>query len=330
MKFNKLAVAVTSAVLLMAGNVALADSTSDIVNVLVDKGILTPEEGKLISKNSVEEKKKAQASSGKIKISDAIDSATVYGDVRVRYEGRSGDAPNATNTELSRGRYKVTLGVLTNSGDWYSDLALAMGAKGRSDNANFGNNNAKVNSVSVGQEIDGKQGVFVKRAMLGWKATDWLTVEAGRMANPIYTSSMVWDADLNVEGLAEKFKYSMGNTDLFATFVQNEYSGTRYLYNNLAPKADSGNNAGAYGTSEQFIFQGGAHYAANSNLAGKAAITYTTYSKNPYATAFGNAATQNFATDTTGLNVWGVNNLNVWEIPAEVNWMVSDLSLIHI
>ena len=51
MNFNKkLAVAVSSAVLLMAGQVALADSTSDIVDALVSKGVLTEEEGKLISK----------------------------------------------------------------------------------------------------------------------------------------------------------------------------------------------------------------------------------------------------------------------------------------
>ena len=51
MNFNKkLAVAVSGAVLLMAGQVAMADSTSDIVDALVGKGILTEEEGKLISK----------------------------------------------------------------------------------------------------------------------------------------------------------------------------------------------------------------------------------------------------------------------------------------
>ncbi len=47
---KKLAVAVSGAVLLMAGQVALADSTSDIVDALVGKGILTEEEGKLINK----------------------------------------------------------------------------------------------------------------------------------------------------------------------------------------------------------------------------------------------------------------------------------------
>ena len=51
MNFNKkLAVAVSGAVLLMAGQFALADSTTDIVDALVSKGVLTEEEGKLISK----------------------------------------------------------------------------------------------------------------------------------------------------------------------------------------------------------------------------------------------------------------------------------------
>ena len=60
MNFNKkLATAVSGAVLLMAGQFALADSTTDIVDALVSKGVLTEEEGKLISKGH-ETKKKAE------------------------------------------------------------------------------------------------------------------------------------------------------------------------------------------------------------------------------------------------------------------------------
>ena len=51
MNFNKkLAVAVSGAVLLMAGQVAFADSATDIVDALVMKGVLTEEEGRLITK----------------------------------------------------------------------------------------------------------------------------------------------------------------------------------------------------------------------------------------------------------------------------------------
>jgi len=55
---KKLAVAVSGAVLLMAGQVALADSTTDIVDALVSKGVLTEEEGKLISKGHTSQKDK--------------------------------------------------------------------------------------------------------------------------------------------------------------------------------------------------------------------------------------------------------------------------------
>ena len=59
MNFNKkLAVAVSGAVLLMAGQFALADSTTDIVDALVGKGVLTEEEGKLITKGHVSKTEK--------------------------------------------------------------------------------------------------------------------------------------------------------------------------------------------------------------------------------------------------------------------------------
>jgi phosphate-selective porin OprO/OprP len=60
MNFNKkLAVAVSGAVLLMAGQFALADSATDIVDALVSKGVLTEEEGKLITKGHTSKTKVA-------------------------------------------------------------------------------------------------------------------------------------------------------------------------------------------------------------------------------------------------------------------------------
>ncbi len=51
MNFNKkLSVAVSGALILMAGQIVQADSTTDIVDALVMKGVLTEEEGRLITK----------------------------------------------------------------------------------------------------------------------------------------------------------------------------------------------------------------------------------------------------------------------------------------
>ena len=50
MQFKKLVAAVSGAVLLMTGQLSLADSTNDLVEALVSKGVLTEEEGKLLTK----------------------------------------------------------------------------------------------------------------------------------------------------------------------------------------------------------------------------------------------------------------------------------------
>jgi phosphate-selective porin OprO and OprP len=110
MKFNKkLAVAVSGAVLLMAGQIALADSTTDIVDALVSKGILTEEEGKLISKGH-ESKKKAEGTVGfkdgfKFNSGDGKNNISVNGRIQADYrsfnEGgktSAGAVPAGTNS----------------------------------------------------------------------------------------------------------------------------------------------------------------------------------------------------------------------------------------
>ncbi len=101
MNFNKkLAVAVSGAVLLMTGQFALADSTTDIVDALVSKGVLTEEEGKLISKGH-ETKKKAEGNIGfkngfKINSGDGKSNFSVSGRIQADY--RYFDTPEANPT----------------------------------------------------------------------------------------------------------------------------------------------------------------------------------------------------------------------------------------
>ena len=357
-KMRGICAAVTGALLFGFGANAMADSTTDIVNALVAKGVLTEEEGALLNKGREGEaagQAKALKKASKLSISDAVDNAKIYGDVRVRYEDRdnSGSAAGGSalsETHLQRSRYKVTFGASTNSGNWYSDLAMVMGAKGRSDNADFGS--------LASNEVDSKQALFLKRAMIGYKPTDWLAVEAGRMTNPLYTSSMVWDADLNVEGLAEKVNFKYGDAEFFGNFVQSQYQGVRKLVGGVPSAAAqttafgvalTGAGVGtSAGSAELFAFQAGVKYAFNDRTSGKAAATYSTYSKNPYTTNFGSTiagagtATTTYSTTSPSSGVytttatttttagaansskgnnWGVNDLNIWELPAEVNYM---------
>ncbi len=308
-KVRSLVAATLAGSMLMGFGVnAMADSTTDIVNALVSKGVLTEEEGALLTKGRTDEaagQAKALKKAGKLKVSDAIDNATVYGDIRVRYEDRSGTGFGATvaNTHETRdrARYKMTLGVKTESGDWYTDLALAMGANGRSDNATFGK--------AATSNINDKETVFIKRAMVGYKATDWLTIEAGRMTNPLYTTPMVWDADLTWEGLAEMAKFKVGSADIFLTAAQESYQGDRKNF-------DVG--AASTMTTELYAFQGGAKLPINDNASVKGAVTYSKFGKNTSSSNF-KPGISNAAYVASA----GVNNLETIEIPAEVNWMAS-------
>jgi phosphate-selective porin OprO/OprP len=118
MNFNKkLAVAVSGAVLLMAGQFALADSTTDIVDALVSKGVLTEEEGKLISKGH-ETKKKADGTVAfkngfKINSGDGKSNFSVNGRVQADYRyfelddsktqtGMASGAENASGFDIRR------------------------------------------------------------------------------------------------------------------------------------------------------------------------------------------------------------------------------------
>jgi polyhydroxyalkanoate synthesis regulator phasin len=317
---NLVAATLAGSMLMGFGANAMADSTTDIVNALVAKGVLTEEEGALLTKGRTDEaagQAKALKKASKLSVSDAIDKATVYGDIRVRYENRKGTGVDATpgvnaDSTKQRNRYKVTLGVKTESGDWYTDLAMALGSAGRSDNATFGKS-------GTATTMNDKEALFIKRAMVGYKATDWLTVEAGRMDNPLYTTPMVWDADLTVEGLVEKAKFKAGSADIFLTAAQAQYRGERISFNNATADRT------AVGL---FAFQGGAKFPITDNASAKAALTYTTISSNAnlsssnVATPFspGTGANTNALAKANG---YGTNDLKTIEVPAEINFMAA-------
>jgi len=338
---NMVAATLAGSILMGFGTSAMADSTFDLVQALVAKGILTEEEALPLLKgreNDIQVADKKVKKAAKLSVSDAIDSATLYGDMRVREEYRTGSGQQAAGVtaDQSRNRYrgKMTLGVKTESDAWYSDLALVVGAAGRTDNFTFGgnSNNGTGTSNPLGTSISEKPQINLKRAMVGYKATDWLTVEAGLMANPLYTTPMVWDADLTVTGLVEKVNYIVGTGEIFGNFVQMAYTGDRV-------RTDPSNTAldTTSPTNELLAFQGGYKFPINSQATAKAALTYyyythgdtgsNTYAQNShgiFAPGLGNSAVTTVGALNSYAGQSGVNNLEILEIPAEVNWMVTN------
>ena len=327
------AATLTGSVMMGFGVQAKADATFDLVQALVQKGVLTEEEALPLLKgreNDIQTADKKTKKAARVTVSDAIDNATIYGDIRVRGEYREGEDNQVGAAQLkeerTRTRYKLTFGAKTTAGDFYSDLAFAMGSGGRSDNATFGSVNGANN----------KDALLVKRAMLGWNATDWLALEAGRLANPLYTTSMVWDGDLTVEGLAEKANFKLGDTDVFLTAFQAQYEGDRRVISNGSTTGTpaTGSTTRALKTSNELLaFQGGAKFKITEDVAAKAALTYYTYTNNnkglnAAGVGVGNtgAFTPAIGTGTSlGTNPLSTNDLQIIEIPGEINFKLGGL-----
>jgi phosphate-selective porin OprO/OprP len=105
MNFNKkIAVAVSGAVLLLAGQIALADSTTDIVDALVSKGVLTEEEGKLITKGHVskqEKTPKVTEKDGAFKLESANGKNSIQLTGRMHFDARSIDGKGGYDSQTN-------------------------------------------------------------------------------------------------------------------------------------------------------------------------------------------------------------------------------------
>ena len=358
---NKLAAILASATACLAlATPAKAQVSGDaILDKLVAKGILKPEEAQELKDESQTNK----APTGlDFKLSKAIKSAEIFGDLRMRYEYRSakigpeggqfaGDFDTA-----NRWRYALRFGVRGDLvDDFYYGLRLETGSNERSTWNSFGNASggqapyvgpfSKANNFTI----------FVGQAYLGWKPTSWLDVSVGRVPQPLYTTSMVWDSDYCPEGAVEKIKLSYGPVDYFATFGQ-------YVYQDTTPSNAEAveNGVGAAGLgdfSDQnaylLAWQLGATYHVDTNISFKVApVVYTyvghgsqtagfygpfvgqgingfTYNTNTTTSSStlpgGSGATSGPGVTTSSYNQTGINNLAIVEIPMELNFRIGRL-----
>jgi hypothetical protein len=127
------------------------------------------------------------------KESDWTDRINLYGDFRLRYE--------AINEEFighrERGRFRARLGV---SADVVDDVKVIFQLCSGGDSP-----------VSCNQSFDdnwSSKDLSIDLAYVDWTATEKMHVYGGKMKNPLYRAgkaTMIWDKDLNPEGLAVKY-----------------------------------------------------------------------------------------------------------------------------
>ena len=204
------------------GAVASAQGDSGaLIDALVRKNILTSQEGEDLRADLIKEN--AATSAGKISIGSSITQLRLSGDLRLRYEYSNNDAqipPNNTRfsaspssnekiqtrngAQNSRFRYRLRLGAdVTLAEGWTGGFGLQTTQSSDSGNQTYDDNFAN-------------DSIFISRAWVGYQPTDWLTFRGGKFANPLYTTDLVWDSDINPEG----FFQSVAIHKLFASSVE--------------------------------------------------------------------------------------------------------------
>jgi hypothetical protein len=204
---KKLTLAAAALCLALGGTVARAQDAGALLDLLVKKRLISDQEAEEVRTELVKES--ASTAAGKWKLSTPITEIELYGDVRLRYEYRGGRLPSDHEQnpndwyERERERYRLRVGLRgTLADDWFFGIRLETSNSSRSTNVTFGG------EPSGGPFAKGDDGIFVGQAYFGYTGFPDFKFTGGRMPQPLITTSMLWDDDINPEGLAEQWKHT--------------------------------------------------------------------------------------------------------------------------
>ena len=204
---KKLTLAAAALCVALGGTVARAQDAGALLDLLVKKRLITDQEAEEVRTELVKES--ASTAAGKWKLSTPITELELYGDVRLRYEyrgGRTSQRRTLTNPndwyERDRERYRLRVGLRgTLADDWFFGIRLETSNSNRSTNVTFG-------ADAPGPFSKNDDGIFVGQAYFGYTGFPDFKFTGGRMPQPLITTSMLWDDDINPEGLAEQWKHT--------------------------------------------------------------------------------------------------------------------------
>ena len=306
-------------------------------------------------------------SEDKWKLSSSISELELYGDVRLRYQyngGRTDDTPVAEPgagvagthdwQERERERYRLRLGLRgTLLDDWFFGLRLETSASARSTNVTFGDDTSSSSAGGGGPFAKGSDVVYIGQAYGGYKGFPGFTFTAGRMPNPLLSTRMVWDPDINPEGLAEQWKHTFTigggevapasyskdskavappppsqpflKIDVFANFAQ-------FVYDDANPENPLGARATTTANgpnqlvpnTDAFLlaWQVGARFDFPKKFYFQLAPTLYNYTGNgdTFNIHYQGGSPNLTNADSLAQNQTGINSLLVFDLPAEIGW----------
>jgi hypothetical protein len=315
-----------------------------LLDLLIKKGYISAEEAKSVRAEAVAIAQTNNASLQKTKWAIGFKKGEFFGDVRLRYEYRMAHAPNGARFEMDRLRYAARIGLKADLvKDFYFGLRLETASNPRSTWVNFG-------TSSSGVPFSGPSGkstaaINVGQIYIGYKPTPWADITLGKFPNPLFTSAMVWDGDINPEGATERFNFKLDDTEVFATAMQMYYQDVNPTRDAafLVPTLPGGSDSPS---PWMFAWQAGVNHHFTKDISAKTAATLYNYTSHG-GVALAGSATLNpgfngtfvgeGATNFVGssgfpsgpnngftFNQTGINDLLVLEVPFELNFKLSD------
>lgn len=192
---------------------------------------------------------------------------SLSGDIRLRYEATFFDKTGNYSGLIS----PLTLQLLNSSEDrqrFRARARLNVNAKVNDEiEAVFGLATGNTTDpVSTNQTLGNyfnKKAIQLDQAYVAWKPGDWLTVRGGHFPNPWFSTDLVWDQDLNFDGVAATYRHRLNP------------EWTMFLTGGAFPIQEI-----ELSQRDKWLYGGqlGAEYRKEDELAAKLAVAYYGYS----------------------------------------------------
>jgi polyhydroxyalkanoate synthesis regulator phasin len=192
-----------------------------LIEKLVEKGILNRQEAIKLKAEVAKDEKIVREEGLKQSLPQWVREMKLKGDFRLRYqhENRKGTGALGRTIARERGRFRLRLGAETKVNDQTKlHFGLASGSDGdpRSTNQTF-------------QDSFAKKSVWIDYAYVEYAPWAGLAFLGGKMKNPLWEpGDMLWDTDINPEGVAAKFKWKLNpKVETYANsavFILEEYA----------------------------------------------------------------------------------------------------------
>ncbi len=239
--------------------------------------------------------------------------------------GSNGLATGNTTEDRERLRVRARIGVIARvNEDWGAGVRIATGTSG---------SGATNTNQTLGQNGT-TYGVVIDRAYLRYEPGPWLTASGGRIPNPFFSTNLVWNDDLNFEGVAVTARYPEWRR--FEPFATVGYFPLREAVPPATPERHyAGAQVGflAKLTGELDWRLGLAYYRFNNveaHIEDDYAETDTVgYGRYEYPSALrqrGNTLVRtNSATDTSTTSIWGLaSKFALQNVTTSLDWSAFD------